>query len=47
MSEELKAEELRARVEQRCHFNCDAESNCNCPAHIGYRLALAALRLRS
>lgn len=31
---------LKAQTERACRFNCDAESGCDCPAHITYRAAL-------
>ena len=35
--------EMHKLVEIGCRFNCDAESACNCSAHLAYRRGLAAL----
>ena len=36
-------EALEQAVERECHFNCDAESSCQCAAHVMYHVALKAL----
>ena len=36
-----KPDDLRTLVERFCHFNCDAESSCECGVHQIYRAALS------